>query len=484
MSDSARPQGWRAPARLAAAVALGTGLLKCALAAQLELDAIEAYHWFYAQNLDLGYFDHPGMVGWMIALSKALFGDGVLGVRALSIAFGTGTVWLTFLAGRRLYDERAGLAAAALAALVPLMIQYGNLATPDAPLLFFSIATVWALAHALSGDSPSWWFGAGVFVGGAMDSKYTAIFLPVCVVAFVVLSPEHRVWLRRPHPYLACLIALAVFSPTIVWNVRNDFASFRYQGLERLDENNQRGFSFRTLKTFVVGQLTQVTPWVCLIAYGAAAVALKRWRTSPWQDRFVAVLTLPVLLFFAAVLVTRSAHVRWTVPSHGIALLLVAAVAMRGGGWARRGYDWTVGILAVVVVLAPIVLPFVPASKLPLVGTVADAIRGRAPGFVTTSEYHLAAQLGYALRPLPTIDSSAWGRGSKMFPRWWKGEPHRGQTAVIVFEDVPPADWRAELGRWFDDLGEPETITLGGWRSKKARVTLVTARGYRVSANR
>ena len=45
----------------------------------------EAQYWTWAQQLDWGYFSKPPGVAALIALSTALFGDGLLGVKALAM---------------------------------------------------------------------------------------------------------------------------------------------------------------------------------------------------------------------------------------------------------------------------------------------------------------------------------------------------------------------------------------------------------------
>ena len=35
----------------------------------------ETYYWNYSRHLDIGYLDHPPMVGWLIWLGTAVFGD-------------------------------------------------------------------------------------------------------------------------------------------------------------------------------------------------------------------------------------------------------------------------------------------------------------------------------------------------------------------------------------------------------------------------
>jgi glycosyltransferase involved in cell wall biosynthesis len=271
-------------------------VLKVVGGALTELDSIEAYHWLYAQNPALGYYDHPAMIGWLVWLSTTIFGHSPLGVRMVTFIGSSLAIWLVFLTGRRLYDERAGRLAALLFGVAFGTLKFASMATPDAPLLWFWIATVWALGHAIAGDRPAWWLAAGLFLGCAMLSKYTAIFLPFGILLFLMGTREHSVWFRRKEPYLAALIALVVFSPTIVWNAQNEWQSLVYQGVGRVSD--VRGFTTKYARQMAVSQLWLLTPVAAIWAWGAGLAALARWRSRPWADRLVASTAMPILLFF------------------------------------------------------------------------------------------------------------------------------------------------------------------------------------------
>src|SRR5262245_46775270 len=222
--------------RPAAHVVVFIGLvfaLKVIFGAITELDSVEAYHWLYAQHPALGYYDHPGMIGWTIWLSTALFGDSPLGVRMLTFIGSAIATWFVFLSGRRLFDERAGRLAAGLFGVTFGTLKFGSMATPDAPLLLFWTGALWALSHALTAGRFRWWMASGAFLGLAMLSKYTAVLLPLGLLIFLVCDRTQRHWLRRKEPYLAAGLALVLFSPTIVWNAQNEWRSFEYQGVAR-----------------------------------------------------------------------------------------------------------------------------------------------------------------------------------------------------------------------------------------------------------
>ena len=56
-------------------------LLRLVYAGLAELIPDEAYYWQYSQHMDLGYYDHPPMVSWLIWLGTTVFGHNEFGVR-------------------------------------------------------------------------------------------------------------------------------------------------------------------------------------------------------------------------------------------------------------------------------------------------------------------------------------------------------------------------------------------------------------------
>lgn len=464
-----------------AVIALVTAA-RAILTAQVELTSVESYLWLCAQRPALGYFDYPGMIAWMAWLSTSIFGHSPLGVRAVTIAGGALMIWFVYLAARRLYDEKVGRLAALMAALVPDFFMYAATATPDAPCLLFWSATVWALAHALSGDSPRWWYLAGLFLGLAMDSKYHAVFLGFGAFGFLVLSPDQRGWLKRKEPWLAVLVALLAFSPTLIWNARNDWQSFGYQGVDRFRES---GFRPRELWEYPVSQLLLLTPLIALWAWGAGFRTLAAWRASDWRDRFLAALGMPVLIFFFLVIFSRPVRGHWPVPGYVTALMLSAAVVMRGGDWGRRLHHGSLAVIAAACVLGPIALPFVvPREQRSGWGFLAAEVAKRNPDFVVCNEYHLASQMAYLLRPTEAWETTPLGRPTKNFPHWWEPGRYLGRNAVIVVESRKSGEVRPGAEASFERLGPVEKVTVPrsevfGKQGKKTEYDIFAAWNYR-----
>ena len=471
----------RRPAAQVAAMIVAMALVKAAVSIETELTSAECYLWMCAKRPALGYFDYPALVAWMIWLSTAIFGESVLAVRLLTIAGGGLTTGFVFLAARRLYDERVARLAAFLVGLAPLTWAWGAEALCDAPMLLFWSAALWALAQVFSGGRPAWWYAAGIFLGLSMLGKYHGVFLGVGALVFLVFSPDHRSWLRRKEPYLAALLALAAFSPTIAWNAAHGWESFRYQGLSRFGEH---GSGLKQIAEFPYKQLILMTPFVCLWAWGSGLRTLARWKESSWQDRFAAAMGMPVLLFFLALVFKRPVRGHWPIPGYLSVLMLSAAVLSRGGAWGRRLNVKSLAVLAGAYLAAPVALAFWPRADLDGWSQLAGKVRGMRPDFVVAREYHHASQMGYLLRTLPTVEFTAVGEPSKNFPHWWRGADFAGKDAVIVFDAAHYPVGLDLVKKRFDRLEEPVNVSVGHthagrFGSPSEDFLLIRAHGYR-----
>lgn len=420
----------RIPLQVVGVIAFVT-LIRCILSAQLELTSVESYLWLCSQRPALGYFDYPGMIAWMGMLSTALFGHSPLGVRAVMIIGSAAMSWFVFLAARKLYDERVGRLAGMTSALVPIFFAFAAEATPDAPCLLFWSATVWALSHALTGGSPWWWIPAGIFLGLAMDSKYHAVFLGFGIFGFLVFSPDQRAWLKRKEPWLGVIASLLAFSPTVIWNARNEWQSFAYQGVSRFRES---GFEPSQLYKYPVSQLLLVTPVLCIAAWGTGLKTVVRWRSADWRDRLLAALGLPMLLFFYLVIFSRPVRGHWPVHGYLTALILASAAILRGGLFPRRLFLGSLGVLAAGYVISPIAVAQIPREQRRGWTHLGVHAALRKQDFVVTNEYHLASQLAYQLRSLDVWELTPAGKPSKNFPNWWRREAYLGKNAVIVYD--------------------------------------------------
>ncbi|MBP6058227.1 MAG: glycosyltransferase family 39 protein [Nitrosomonas sp.] len=225
----------------------------------------EAYYWQYAQHMDLSFYDHPPMVAWLIWLGTAILGHNEFGVRIGALFCGLVTMGYLYALAQNLYDKSTAMRTLLLLAILPLGFGSGLLMTPDAPLVAAWAATLYYMERALVAGQRTAWLGMGVAFGLGLLSKYSLGLLGIAALVFVIIDPTARRWMKRPHPYLAALLAVLLFSPVIIWNYQNAWVSFAFQSNRVLADSYQ--FSVHYLIAHIIILLTPV-------GFVAAAIAL------------------------------------------------------------------------------------------------------------------------------------------------------------------------------------------------------------------
>ena len=113
-----------------------------------------------------------------------LLGDGEVGARALSVAVGTATIPMAYLAGRELASRRVGLVTAALVAVNPMLVWYAQEARSYALLAFLATTGLWLFARARHADGHAALAAWAVVSSLALATHYFAALavLPQAVV--------------------------------------------------------------------------------------------------------------------------------------------------------------------------------------------------------------------------------------------------------------------------------------------------------------
>ncbi len=500
------------------AMVAGLTLLRFLLCGVIELIPEEAYYWTYAKHPALGYFDHPPMVAWFVTLGTVLFGDTAMGVRIMTFVLWVATAGLLFLTGRMWFGKRVALLATLMFTLVPVCVGTGLLVTPDAPLLFFWVATLYLISKALHTRRGWYWLVAGVTFGGALLSKYYALLLAPSLLWFLLLSPNHRHWLRRAEPWLAVPIALAVFSPVIVWNSHHEWASFLFQSSRTAGTPKN---TVRDVLLFWLFQLGVLTPPLFALFASAAARGVRRgwWqRDDNWN--FVASFSLPLFFLFAAASFKTQIHVNWTAPAFLSLSLGASAMALDGleSDQPARAKRWrwgawvTVALCGLAIVLLHITLAWGvpnPVARFPGIDrwpTVANMPKtfayAHAGGWRAVSEqvavvrakvrdetkqepfllgmdkYNIAAELGFHLRaPNDCVNMFATGGQGLGYRYWTDLAKFEGRPAIAVVPK-PSADLLSQLRLHFERVGEPQLLRVPRYQGLNRQVYLLICTGY------
>ena len=468
-------------------------LLRLLAAEPTELLPEEAYYWTYAKHPALGYFDHPPMVAWCVRLGTLLLGDTERGVRLVNMLLWVVSCGLLWLTGRMWFGERVASGAALLFTALPIFVGIGFIVTPDGPLLFFWLLTLYSVSKALRTERSAYWLLAGVGVGGALLSKYYALLLVPSLLLFLVRSPTHRRWLVRPQPWLALVVALVVFSPVIVWNAQHQWASFAFQSTRTV---GNKGSAVVQVGLFWLVQLAILTPPLFVLLAVAAGRAVKRgWLQREDNWNFVAAFSLPLFVLFALASFKAEIHVNWTAPAFlsltlgGAAVWLPEAQRWRVAGWVAGG------ICAVVIVLGhtslglgkPKIFAYSRAGGWRELAAQVDTAKaelsqrtGHQPFVLGADKYNIAAELGFYLHePEECVNLFAVGSHGLGYRFWADLRQFEGRPAVAVLLKRRE-DTLEELRAHFDRLDALQPLHVGKHGRRWREVYLVNCYGYHI----
>src|SRR6266446_7233828 len=193
----------RSPPRTVAALILGTFLARLVFAASLGLGVDESYMVTAGRKLQLSYFDHPPIAWWIAWGMAHLTGsESAIVVRLPFIALFALTTWLMYRVTSALFDPEAGMWAAVVLNMAPVLgITAGTWVLPDGPLFAALLGMSACLIAALRSDGRAawgWWLATGLCAGLALSSKYSAALPLLGIVAFLASEPTSRHWLLRP----------------------------------------------------------------------------------------------------------------------------------------------------------------------------------------------------------------------------------------------------------------------------------------------
>jgi len=321
------------PRRLVlATIVIGTAA-RLLLAATIGLGVDESYAVTVARGLSLSYFDHPPLSFWIPGvLARVAGSESALLLRLPFIALFAGTTWLTYRLGARLFGERAGAWAAVLLNLTPFFaLAAGGWILPDGPLDLFLAAAALAVAHVLFIEPDAhawrWWLLAGFALGGALLSKYHAVLFGAGLLLFLLTDPGRRAWLRRPEPYAAAAIALAMFTPVVAWNAQHDWISFSFQTSRA---GAAGGIHPLALLQNLGGQAGYLLPWIWAPLLWLLITGLARGPRDARRWFLCCLAVGPVALFTLASLKGDPGLPHWPMPGFLMLFPLLGAAVDRG----------------------------------------------------------------------------------------------------------------------------------------------------------
>jgi 4-amino-4-deoxy-L-arabinose transferase-like glycosyltransferase len=282
------------------------------LAWWLPLTGDEAYFVTWARAPDWGFYDHPPMVGWLLAAALRV-SESTLVLRLPSVLLppvvAVGMVALVrTLGGGSPEAERTAYAAALAWLLVPLQVV-NVLITTDTPLVLFSVASMGAFALAVRRDSNALFAVAGVALGLAFLSKYFAVLAGLAYVGFAAASTLARdgSGARAWRGVAIVALAAAPFAAlNLWWNYGHCWSNVLFNAFNRHGDAGFKWWRPLAFAGFVLYASSPILLWQLARRRTAVRAAL----AAP-ERRALWILAVAPLAVFAAIAPFRDIGLHW-----------------------------------------------------------------------------------------------------------------------------------------------------------------------------
>ena len=258
--------------------------------------------------------------------------------RVASAVLGAIAIWLLYLVGGRLFGRAAGLLAAAIEAVAFLPVFYAHLALNDAPTLAPLTLSLLGTAGVLRKGRARDHLLAGVGLGLACATKYTAgiVLVPyVAAVAAVYLDggagAARGALIGVGLLGLSALAAFVVANPYALLDYTSFHAELVHQSAQSAESGGKLGASREGGLLYYLWSLTWGLGWIPTLAALAGSVTI--W----WRERRLGWLLVPAPLLFLAFMGLQGRYFgRWVMPILPILCLLAAGFTLQALALFRR----------------------------------------------------------------------------------------------------------------------------------------------------
>jgi 4-amino-4-deoxy-L-arabinose transferase-like glycosyltransferase len=441
------------------------------LAAVLPITGDEAYFIWWGKVPDWGFYDHPPLIGWWLAgllsVSDAEWWLRLPQVfQPLLLALAVRWAWPRLWPAQTGYRDWVAL----LVLLAPVNV-WNVFITTDTALVYCAVLSGLAWLRATQDDDLRWYAIAGLFLAGAVLSKY---FTALLGFAFLVDALRRR----TPKAFAGLAIAYACTVPALLlmawWNSEHCWTNYLFNFVNRHGKGNT-GLNLSTPLLYPAMLLYVLTPpavWALLRRRPICRPASADFS----QDRSLMVITAVPLLLFALLSLAKTIGLHWVLAFVPFALMLVARRLMPGGLQKLVVFFLGFAVLHVALAITVSRLPLETWRKFNLypglVLTVESAalVERAVPGetLLASDGYSNAVTLGYNLRRhVPVLGpGSGHARHDDILTDW---RAHDGRDITVLRKTTPSP---GEYDAWF------RSVSVDSFEQRGVRFWVVRGQGF------
>jgi hypothetical protein len=284
-----------------------------------------------------------------------LLGDSLTAIRFFPALAHAATLVLTALIVKNMGGKLFAICLACLAVfLSPIHVAMHSYYSMNAiDILLWAVALL-LLLKIINTQKNSYWILLGIVLGIGLLNKISVLFLGAGIAVGLLLT--QRKWFSTRWPYLAGIIAFALFLPYIVWNLTHDLAH-----LEFINNASTGKYSGRSHMDFILEMLLQLNPvsaplWISGLLALFFYAPLKEYRLIGWI----------YLTVFLILLINRTSKGEYLTPVY-VGLFAAAGVwaeqkwILPSVKWLRYAYPAL--LVTSALLLFPLVIPVLPVEK-------------------------------------------------------------------------------------------------------------------------
>ncbi len=244
-----------------------------------------------ARHLDWGFIPYPPFTPFVERISLALFGLSMVGLRLFSVIAQAVAIVFTGLMARELGGSRLAQITTALAiALAPFPLFQGTEFQYSSFAYLWWVLIAYFVIRLLKTENPRWWLAIGAAVGLGLQTKYDIAFFVAGILGGLLLTSP-RLYIRSGWSWAGAALALAIFLPNLMWQVRHDFISVTFlQHIHTRDVGEGRASGFLRDQFLLCTNLITAPLWIAgLIGF----LRDRRYRLLAWMY------LIPLALFIA-----------------------------------------------------------------------------------------------------------------------------------------------------------------------------------------
>lgn len=397
----------------------------------------EAQYWLWSKHLDWNYYSKPLMIAVYNFISTAIFGDTDFAIKFNAVLFSFLTAWVVFELALTIYKKRNIAFWASMTLTIMPFFHLGSIFhTTDSSLYFFWILSLYLIWKALESDRMKWWILAGIAtVFGILSKNIMVLTLPILGL-YLLLTDKKRFFTKGPWLYV--LVSCLSLIPILIWNIQNDFVTFKHVGTLGGIEGEKKSLtliqSIKYIGEYVGGQLGFLSPFFIPVLW--MSFKKVKLRTDP-RTLFLVLPTIVIWTLFFVMAIFKNVNVNW--PAFGmltLPILMAHYLDVASEKWKK--YTLVSGILTGSLLL----ILFFPApfdaigfkkvlkpSKDPMnrlagyreMGARVDFLKDSLElddSFVFSDSYHLSSEMAFYVQGNPQTFNINLGRRKNQFDLW------------------------------------------------------------------